>query len=359
MPKLIFKNQSNFFYNTLKENVDQYFKQKQLKKTGNWQLFLKTGILISIAVLLYISLLLFSYPPIAGILMAGALGFVLASIGFNVMHDACHGSYSSRKWVNESLGLTLNALGGNSFIWKQKHNIIHHTYPNVDGMDDDIAKSPLIRQCDTQRWVPMHRVQHLYLPLVYAITSFAWTFIMDFVKYLSKKIYTTPIQNMNAKEHFIFWLSKFLYLVFYVFIPVLFVGWKYWLVGFVAMHVVLGFTLAIVFQLAHVVESVEFEAVSDDPKVLETEWAVFQVKTTADFAPGNKIISWFVGGLNYQIEHHLFPKVSHIHYPALSKIVKESCKKFNLQYNQFPTMSAAVASHFRMMKKLGEKPSFA
>ena len=359
MHKLTFRNNNSFFYNTLKANVDQYFLQQQRKKTGNWQLYLKTAILISGAVILYISLLKFSYTPVTGILMSGALGFVLAAIGFNVMHDACHGSYSGRRWVNEILGLTLNALGGNSFIWKQKHNILHHTYTNVDGIDDDIAKSPVIRQCETQQWLPVHRIQHFYLPIVYAILSFTWIFIMDFVKYFSKKIYTTPLQRMTAKEHFIFWVTKLLYLVFYIFIPVSFVGWESWLVGFAVMHVVFGFTMAIVFQLAHVVEHMEFESASEDPKEIEIEWAVYQVRTTANFAPGNKILSWFVGGLNYQIEHHLFPRISHVHYPALSKIVKEACKNFNLEYNQFPTMWAAISSHFRVIKSLGRKPVLA
>jgi linoleoyl-CoA desaturase len=125
------------------------------------------------------------------------------------------------------------------------------------------------------------------------------------------------------------------------------------------MHLAMGFTLAIVFQLAHVVEHTEFEFAKVDPKTIESEWAIYQVKTTANFAPRNKIISWFVGGLNYQIEHHLFPRVSHVHYPALSKIVKDTCAKFNLPYNEFPTMVSAIVSHFRMMRILGRRPTLA
>jgi len=287
------------------------------------------------------------------------LGFVLASVGFNVMHDACHGSFSSKKWVNEIFGHTLNALGGNAFIWKFKHNIIHHTYTNVDGIDDDIAKSPIMRQCTTQKWVPAHRFQHIYVVLVYAISSFAWVFMMDFNKYFHQRIISTPLQKMDTKEHIIFWLSKAFYVLFYILIPVYFVGWGPWAIGFAVMHVALGFTLAIVFQLAHVVEHVEFEIATVDPKVIENEWAVHQVKTTANFAPRNKIVSWFVGGLNFQVEHHLFPRVSHVHYPAISRIVKSTCAKFNMPYNEFPTMISAIASHFRMMRFLGKKPSIA
>ena len=157
MAKVTFNNKNNAFYSVLKSEVDKYFQQKKIKKTGNWKLYIKSGILIPSAIGLYLSLLLFPMPALLAVALCAILGFVLASVGFNVMHDACHGSFSSKKWVNETFGHTLNALGGNAFIWKFKHNIIHHTYTNVDGVDDDIAKSPLIRQCETQKWYSAHR----------------------------------------------------------------------------------------------------------------------------------------------------------------------------------------------------------
>lgn len=359
MAKVTFNNKSTAFYNELKSGVDKYFSEKGIRRTGNWELYLKTATLIPAALVIYILLLTINPGIFVGIALSALLGFILASIGFNVMHDACHGSYSSKKWINYTLGLSLNALGGNAFIWKFKHNIIHHTYTNVDGIDDDIAKSPIMRQCNTQKWVPAHRFQHIYVILVYAISSFAWVFIMDFTKYFTQKVFATPLQKMDRNEHFMFWLSKVLYILFYVAIPVYFVGWAAWGVGFAAMHVALGFTLAIVFQLAHVVEHAEFEFAGIEPKQIENEWAIHQVKTTANFAPRNKLISWFVGGLNYQVEHHLFPRVSHVHYPGISKIVADTCRKHDIDYNVFSTMSSAIASHFRMMKQLGKKPVMA
>jgi len=356
MRKITFNNKNSIFFTALKTEVEEYFLEKKMKKTGNWKLYVKPGILIPASIALYVILLSIPMPAALAIFLCAILGFVLASIGFNVMHDACHGSFSSRKWVNNLLGYTLNAMGGNEFFWRQKHNIIHHTYTNIDGMDDDIAKMPVIRQCETQKWLAAHRVQHIYLPLVYAITSIAWTFVMDFSKYFKQRIVKTSVRNMDVKDHFVFWVSKTLYLAFYILIPGLIVGWKAWAIGFVTVHCVFGFTLAIVFQLAHVVEQTEFDVVSDDAKLIETEWAVHQVKTTANFATHNKIISWFVGGLNFQIEHHLFPRVCHIHYPALSTIVKRVCDSHGMPYHQFPTMSSAVVSHFRFMKHLGRRP---
>jgi linoleoyl-CoA desaturase len=359
MAVVTFNNKSSKFYIALKKEVEQYFQQKKLKKSGNWKLYIKTSVLIPAAVVIYLFLLIFPLPAIIGIILCMTLGFILASIGFNTMHDACHGSFSSRKWVNETLGYTLNALGGNSFIWKFKHNIIHHTYTNIDGIDDDIAKSPIMRQCSSQKWVPAHRFQHIYVVLVYAISTFAWVFLMDFTKYFKQKVFTTTLQKMSRKDHFIFWISKVLYILFYIAIPVYFVGWPAWAIGFASMHVIMGLTLALVFQLAHVVEHAEFVATAEmDTKVIENEWAIHQVKTTVNFASKNKIISWFVGGLNFQIEHHLFPRISHVHYPAISKIVQKTCRQYNIPYHEYRTMSQAISSHFRMMRQLGQKPQY-
>jgi len=356
MSKVSFNNKNRVFYTSLKTSVDKYFTSIGKRRTGDIRLYAKSVILILGAGCLYVLLLFTPMSLLVSVLCSLFLGFILACIGFNVMHDANHGSYSSRKWVNELLGLTLNALGGNSFIWKQKHNIIHHTYTNIDGIDDDIAKSPFIRMCSSQRWVPAHRVQHIYTPLLYGLSSMIWILFQDFEKYFRKKIVDTPLTKMSANDHVIFWVSKVLYLLFYIAIPVVLMGWQSWLVFFLCMHIGLGFTLSIVFQLAHVVEETTFESVSDDAKLIENEWAIHQIKTTSNFSPNSRIISWFAGGLNYQIEHHLFPRVSHIHYPALSKIVQAECAAFHLPYNNLPTFKAAVTSHFRFIRVLGKKP---
>ena len=358
MYKVSFNNKVSSFHQELKSSVELYFSNNQVKKTGNWKLYIKAIILVPAAIGLYLNLLFAHLTLIPGILLSGFLGFVLASIGFNIMHDACHGSYSRKPWVNNLMGLSLNMLGGNAFIWKFKHNIIHHTYTNIDGIDDDIAKSPAMRQCESQKWVKAHRFQHIYMIFLYAISSFLWVSMMDFEKYFKQKIHNTSLQKMDFGEHIIFWLSKLVYVLFYIVIPVHFTGWQAWAIGFSCMHIMLGLTLALVFQLAHVVEDAEFVfAPGIEPQKIEEEWAIHQVRTTANFAPKNKLVSWFVGGLNFQIEHHLFPKVSHVHYPAIAEIVKRICVKHQVHYNEFKTMTAAVASHFRKMKSLGRKPA--
>lgn len=355
MAKLTFNNSNNLFFQSLKHSVDEYFEQKQLKKTGNWRLYIKSIVLVGSAIGIYCSLIFIKPPAIIALLLCVVLGYVLACIGFSIMHDANHGSYSTNSSLNDFLGLSMNALGASAYFWKQKHNIIHHTYTNVDGLDDDIAKSPIIRHCESQRWVPAHKIQHIYLVPVYALSTLFWIFIMDFAKYFTRKIYTTAAWKMTTKNHLIFWATKILYIAFYMVIPAMVWGLGPWLAGYMLLNAAMGLTMSLVFQLAHVVENTEFETVGlDESKHIETAWAEHQLKTTSNFAMNNPVISWFVGGLNFQIEHHLFPRVSHIHYPAISKIVMAKCKEYNMPYNKINTLSGAIASHFRTMKELGK-----
>jgi linoleoyl-CoA desaturase len=357
MAKVTFDNSNNQFFQSLKSAVDQYFLTNGLRKTGNWKLYLKSLILVPLAIGSYITVLTVSLPVFPALLLCALLGLALAGIGFNIMHDACHGSYSSRKWVNNVLGLTLNAIGGNAFFWKQKHNVIHHTYTNIEGADDDIAQSKLLRQSPTQEWLPIHQYQHRYLPIAYSLTLFMWVGMRDFKKYFTRKIHNTPLQPMDRSEHLTFWISKLLYLLFYVVIPILCVGPLAWLIGYAVMGVVAGIFVSYVFQLAHAVEGPEFDAVGMEDRLIESAWAAHQVKTTANFSRNNALITWFVGGLNFQVEHHLFPRISHIHYPALSRIVQEHCRRFQLPYHSFPTLAMAMRSHVQTMKKLGQRPT--
>jgi linoleoyl-CoA desaturase len=355
MAKITFDNSNNLFYQSLKASVEAYFQETHLKKTGNWRLYIKTITLVGSAIAIYCCLMFLQLTALPALLLCALLGYILACIGFSVMHDANHGSYSTKPWINDLLGLSMNAMGASAFFWKQKHNIIHHTYTNVDGIDDDIAKSPIIRHCESQRWVPAHKVQHIYLVPVYALSTLFWIFIMDFTKYFTGKIFTTAAWKMNAKNHVIFWATKILYISFYMVIPAMFWGVGPWLAGYFILNAAMGLTMSIVFQLAHVVENTEFETVAlDETKHVETAWAEHQLKTTSNFAMKNAVVSWFVGGLNFQIEHHLFPRVSHVHYPAISKIVMQKCAEYNMPYNKYDTMWEAVVSHFKTMKVLGQ-----
>jgi linoleoyl-CoA desaturase len=239
-------------------------------------------------------------------------------------------------------------------MWKIKHNVIHHTYTNVDGIDDDIAKSPVLRLCPSQKWVPAHKYQFVYMFFLYSLSTILWAWVTDFITYVSRKMVVTEMK-MNFKEHFLFWLTKLLYFGFYALLPIVLLGWQTWLIGYLILNVTMGITLSMVFQLAHIVEKTEFEEAGEKPRQLDTEWAIHELRTTANFAPKNKIVTWFAGGLNFQVEHHLFPKISHVHYKELSKIVQDHCDRFGIPYHSYPKMRQAVLSHIKVMKQLGKK----
>jgi len=348
-----FSSPKQSFHTELKKRINNYFAEKGKSFTGGARIYTKAIILFTTFIALYVHLVFYTPAPWLALLECILLGLAVASIGFNIMHDGGHGSFSKKQWVNNLAAISLNILGGSHFMWNMKHNVIHHAYTNIDGVDDDIDIKPWMRMSSTQPKHALHRYQHIYFWFLYAMLYIFWIFIMDFQKYFTRKIGNMPLKKMNFSDHFIFWSFKVLYLFLFLFVPIYTVGFVSWLVGFLVFSVITGLVISIVFQLAHTVEHTHFPVPNEATGKLEDEWAVHQLKTTANFAPHNKIISWFVGGLNYQIEHHLFPKVSHIHYPEIRRIIKQTCQEYGVPYIEYPKMRTAVASHVAFLKQMG------
>jgi linoleoyl-CoA desaturase len=343
------------FHAELKQRINDYFTKTGKSSTGNYKLFIKAIVLVVSFLGVYTHLVFFTPTPWLALIECIVLGGLTAAIGFNVMHDGMHGSFSKHKWVNTMAGLSLNFLGANNFLWKTKHNIIHHTYTNIEGVDDDIEARPLLRLCETQKYYKIHRFQHWYFWAAYCLLYIWWVFFTDFKKYFTRRINTTPINKIPLIEHISFWGFKLLYAFIFIAIPIYMVGFGPWLIGYLTLGFFSGFVLSIVFQLAHTVEDTEFPQAIAETNKMEDEWALHQLKTTANFATRNKFISWWVGGLNFQIEHHLFPRISHVHYPAISKIIKKTCRDFGFPYIEYPKMRTAVASHVSHLRNLSRK----
>ncbi|HJV19993.1 MAG TPA: acyl-CoA desaturase [Sediminibacterium sp.] len=338
----------------LKRRVQAYFDERGINATGNPTLFSKAIIMVCAFVLVYIHLVFFTPIWYMAILECIVLGGLVAAIGFNVMHDGSHGSFSTNKWVNRIAASSISMLGANHFMWNVKHNMIHHSFTNVDGVDDDIEIGILMRMAPTQKHVKAHRFQHLYFWMLYMLLYVFWIFFTDYKKYFTQKIGNVPLKKMRIADHIEFWGVKLYHAAVFIIIPIVFVGWVNWVIGFLIMSMFAGFVLSIVFQLAHTVEHTEFPVANFDTHQLPDEFAAHQIKTTANFATRNKLVSWLVGGLNFQIEHHLFPKISHVHYPAISDIVRNVCKEYQLQYIEYPTVRRAVVAHVRFLKQMGQ-----
>ncbi|MFN5335569.1 MAG: fatty acid desaturase family protein [Bacteroidota bacterium] len=351
--QLKFAQHSKSFHTELKNRVNAYFENNGISATGNFLLYFK-AILFGVALItLYVHLVFYTPVVWLAIVESVMLGGVISAIGFNVMHDGAHGSFSKHKPVNVLAAYSLNILGGSSFMWNVKHNIIHHAYTNIDGVDDDIDIQPWMRMSTTQKKYGFHKYQHRYFWVLYALLYIFWIFILDYSKYFKKKIGEMPLKKMHINDHVVFWLFKALHLFVFVGLPIYQVGFLPWLIGFLSATIFAGLVLSIVFQLAHTVEHTHFPMPSEDDGKMSDEWAVHQLKTTANFATNNKLISFLVGGLNFQVEHHLFPKISHVHYPAISKIIRSTCEEFNVPYIEYPKMREALRSHVLYLKEIG------
>jgi len=348
-----FVNAKHSFHTELKNRISNYFEEVGKSTTGNRALFMKAVILMVCFIAVYVHLVFFTPNVFFQVIESIILGGVVAAIGFNVMHDGAHGSFSKYKWVNQLAAFSLNILGGNSFMWNMKHNVIHHAYTNVDGIDDDIDIQPWMRMSSTQKKYKMHKYQHFYFWILYSLLYIFWIFVLDYQKYFKSKVGNMPIKKMTLNDHLVFWGFKVFHIFLFIGLPIYMVGFSSWLISFLIFTLVAGFVLSIVFQLAHTVEHTSFPMPNEVTNRMEDEWAIHQIKTTANFATHNKVVSWLVGGLNFQIEHHLFPKISHIHYPAISKIIKQACQEYGIAYIEYPRVRYAVASHVAFLKQMG------
>ena len=352
-----FNTDGQSFFKELKSDVEAHFERNKLHPAGNGKLYIKGIIQILSALVLYIILVFFTPAVLISILLCILLGFNLAVIGFNVMHEGGHQTFSRYRSINQLSAYFLNILGGISYYWKIKHNINHHTYTNIEGMDSDIDVKPFMRLHAGQPWKPHHRFQHVYWLPLYGVSYLAWVFYEDFLKYFRKSVASNGRKtSLPRREHYVFWFTKVMYLLAYVAIPIWLTGFIPWLIGFLIITVVCGITTSVVFQLAHVVEGTQFHDPVIEGETGKQSWALHQIASTSNFGTSSGSLHWLLGGLNFQIEHHLFPRVSHIHYPEVSSYVKAACTKEGIRYHEHPTFSKALSSHIRHLRTLGAQP---
>lgn len=352
------KNNQKEFEIELRKEVNEYFQDKKVKRTGGWRFALKLPLVLAIYFVPFILILtglIQNYWILA--LLAIIMGFGMAIIGMAVMHDANHGSASSKGWVNFLVGNVINFIGGFAVNWRIQHNVLHHTYTNVDGYDEDLESTPLLRFSPHTPKKKAHRFQHIYAPFFYSILTLYWCTTKDFEQ-LNRfnRLGLLKTQNTSFGIELLKLIASKLLYYGYIF------GLTIWLtdygvlpivVGFLLMHVVAGLLLSLVFQPAHVVETSIFPEVESDVE-MEDNWLVHQLKTTKNFGTGSRALTWFIGGLNHQIEHHLFPGISHVHYSKIAPIVERIAKKYQIPYYNSQTFFAAVREHFFFLKQLGK-----
>lgn len=350
------------FFRILNKRVNTYFKENKIQRTGNWKLYSKAIIMFCLFFVPLILIFTVAMPQWLLLLLTIVIGVGMAGVGMNVMHDSNHESFSSKKWVNKLMGSSIYILAGNVYNWKVQHNVLHHTFTNIQGHDEDIDAGRIIRFTRHAKWLKIHKFQKYYSFFLYGLLTINWAITTDFKQmhsYLKRKLSYGKFPN-PTKEWTVLIVTKIAYYLLWIVLPLLILDIAWWkvLIGFFAMHYTAGMILSVVFQLAHVVPKTDMP-LPDKEGNLEHTWAIHQLYTTSNFAPANKFISWYTGGLNHQVEHHIFPHISHIHYGKIAKIVKATALEFNLPYNEYKTTRRAIIEHFKQLKSLGVKPAHA
>ncbi len=343
------------FAAAVRKNVNTYFREKGISTKGDHRIILKTIAMFTLYLAPFILLLVLPITGWWALLIAVLMGFGVAGIGMAVMHDAAHGSASSYTWLNKVLSNSMYLLGSSVLTWKIQHNVLHHTHTNINEVDHDIrSRGPLrFNEHAAIHW--SQRSQHIHAFFFYGLLTLTKLVNDFFMLARFNREGLTQRQGLSPKREFVeLALTKVGYFAIFIGLPLIFTALAWWqvLLGFVVMHFVTGVILGSIFQLAHVVEGTD-HPIPNDAGLIENDWTVHELQTTANFARNNRVLNWYIGGLNFQIEHHLFPHICHIHYRHIAPIVERTAKEFGLVYNDKPSLIAALGSHVRRLKQLG------
>ncbi|MGZ4033406.1 MAG: fatty acid desaturase family protein [Bacteroidia bacterium] len=339
----------------VRKNVHNYFKEKGISTKGNITMLIKAIAMLSIYLVPFIIILTVHMAKLPAFLLVILMGIGEAGIGMSVMHDAVHGAFSEKQWVNKLFGSTMFLLGSTTFNWKIQHNILHHTFTNIYGFDQDIETKAVIRLNNHAPIKRAHKFQYIYAFFFYGLMTLSKliTELGQLMEY-NKAGITKEQHSKPGVEIWKLIITKIVYLSIVIGLPLLFTDFRWWqiLLGFAFLHITAGMIMSTIFQMAHVVEGAE-QPVPDENGVIKNEWMVHELHTTSDFARNNLFLNWYIGGLNFQIEHHLFPHTCHIHYRKIAPIVEKAAKEFGFFYNLKPSFSSALSSHIIRLKELG------
>ncbi len=359
MKNIKYKKDNQEFVTELRNDVKNYFMNNGIEKYGGSKILIKTLLMATVYFVPYglmLSGLISSLGPV--LISWVVMGLGMSGLGLVTMHDANHGSFSKKRWVNNLFGSSLYLLGGFPPNWRYQHNTLHHGYTNIEGYDEDIAHGGILRFSPHKPLKKVHQYQYVYAWFFYGLMTLSWVTVKDFKQlknYKNEGVVLSSSGNYKALFNKML-ISKIIYYVLFLVLPLALIplAWYWVLSGFLIMHFTSGLVLSTIFQTAHVVPTSDYP-LPDSNNELSNNWAVHQLCTTSDFAPNSKLFSWLIGGLNYQVVHHLFPNISHIHYKNLAKIVKKTTEKYQLPYLVNKTFIGAVYQHALMLKSLGQQ----
>ncbi len=308
----------------------------------------------------YWGLVFTTHSVVLTVLAAVGLVIGLTATATSIFHDGNHGSFSTSKTVNRMMGYSGDLMGASSWVWKFKHNRLHHGNTNVVGTDMDIEQSPFARLTPQQPWHPWHRYQHVYMWMLYGFLTLQWFLVSDFVDLAQRGIgsHRFPRQP-RPRDVVAIAAGKVLHLTWAVLVPLMFHAWWVVLVVYVSVSWSVGLLLATTFQLAHCTALVEFTG--DDAPRRGEHFVDHQLRTTADIGGGASIggraVHWMMGGLDRQVEHHLAPRLPHTVYPLVATRLADACGDGAEQVRRHPGVIQAIRAHGSWLRSMGRRPS--
>jgi linoleoyl-CoA desaturase len=342
------------FHTIVTARVNAYFSESGQGKRDPVAFYLKAAVLFTWLIASYVCLVCLEIQAWQALALSVSLGLALASFGFNVFHDAGHNAISEHPFVNGLASLTMNFSGASSYVWMQRHNNVHHAYPNIHEYDSDIDIGGLGRFSPHQPFRSVHRFQHYYLWPFYALYSLKWQFVDDFKPFLTGRFGKCKFVRPRGLDLCLFVLGKLVCVYLGLVLPLTRHSIAAVLVCWLIVYFVSSILFVIVVQLSHLVEETQASLLSlrQEENVIDDDWAMHQAKASCDFSKANRALSWFLGGLNFQVEHHLFPGLCHVHYAKIAGIVEQTCKEFGVPYNTHSSVAAGLRSHFHYLRRL-------
>jgi len=342
----------NGFLAEVRRRVEEFFRATGRRQRDCPQMYLKTAAIFACLGLCYALLMFVATAWWQALLVAIPLGLAMAAIGLNVQHDGAHHAYSRYAWVNKLMAMSIDLIGASSYFWHWKHDVFHHTYVNIDGHDTDIDVGAFARLSPHQKRHKVHRWQHLYMWLLYGFMTIRWHLYGDFHDLVTSRVGVHKVPRPKGWDLVVFLGGKALFAVGLALPLLVHPAWVV-LLFYVTASLVVGIVMSIVFQLAHCVAEADFPLPRESTKRMHKPWAVHQIESSVDYARKSRLAAWLLGGLNFQIEHHLFPRICHVNYPAISKLVEETCREFDVRYAEHESVWTGIVSHFRWLRRMG------
>ena len=341
------------FPKVLRQRLDRFFADQDLSPKANRSMWLKISVGLSVLAGAWITIYVMRPPAWAFVTLYVLSGLAQTFLLLNIAHDSNHNAISSSSVVNKTMNYAFDLCGINSYMWRILHHRGHHSCVNIHGEDDALTGRGLFRFTPHEPHRRLHRFQHLYALCLYALFSLDYVFVRDFEAFFFPAHDYLKKTRHPVREITILFAGKAFYFTYMLALPVVLLGKSPLLVAgsFLLVHLLIGLSVSLVFQTTHTIDTTYFPVTRS-----EFDNSVYHIfATTADYATGNPVVGWLAGGLNHHIAHHLCPFVCHTHYPALTRIVRETAEEFGIPYRQHPTMTRAISHHLLLLKQLGNE----